>query len=184
MTQKAMPVDETQSQGQPGEIGKGRGQTLLTGFPVLCPERRGPSERRGFSWATLFCGALYNRRRRVRRDGDLHCCYTDWYDSHLLYITLSILLLSGVDAVLTLNLLQLGSTELNPFMAMLIQYDIHLFVGAKLAMTGVGLILLVMHANFKLLRVLPIRHLLSFSLLTYLCLTGYELLLLGYSYVI
>jgi hypothetical protein len=181
--EKVMPVDGIQSEGQSASIGRGQRQSLFSGFSGGNPERRGPSERRSFSWATLFYGELYNRRRQVRREGDQHRCYTDWYDSYLLYMAMGILLLSAVDAALTLNLLQMGSTEFNPFMAMLIRYDIHLFVGTKLALTGIGLILLVMHANFKLLRVLPIHHLLSLSLLTYLCLTGYELLLLGYSYV-
>ncbi len=175
-------MDAIQSQGQSAGIDSCQAQTLF--IPGENPERRGCGERRSFSWATLFYGELYNRRRQVRRDRDRHRSYTDWYDSYLLYIALGVLLLSAVDAVLTLNLLQMGSTELNPFMAMLIRYDIHLFVATKLALTGIGLILLVMHANFRLLRVLPIHLVLSLSLLTYLCLTGYELALLGYSYLI
>ena len=116
----------------------------------------------------------------MRRSSDAHSAYVDWYEPRLLYITLGVLLLSAIDAVMTLNLLQHGSIELNPFMGVLIEHNVGLFVYTKLMLTGAGLVFLVMHVNFRLFRYIKIRHCLIASLVVYLILVAYELILLSH----
>ena len=137
-------------------------------------------DRRNFSFSTLVCGSLHCRRRAVRRSSDTHSAYVDWYEPRLLYITLGVLVLSATDAVMTLNLLQHGSIELNPFMGILIEHDVGLFVFTKLMLTGASLVFLVMHVNFRLFRYIRIKHCITASLLVYLILVAYELVLLSH----
>lgn len=137
-------------------------------------------DRRSFGFSTLVCGSLHCRRRGARRSSDAHTVYVDWYEPRLLYITLSVLVLSSVDAAMTLNLLQHGSIELNPFMGLLIEQNVSLFVYTKLMITGASLVFLVMHVNFRLFRYIRIIYCLVASLVVYLVLVAYELVLLGY----
>lgn len=141
-------------------------------------ERRQSPERRGFSPATIIYGCVYSRRRSPRRGHDQNGYYTDWYESWLLYTIMGILLLSSTDAMLTLKLLELGGMELNPFMAVLIDTDVRLFIIIKVALTGISLIFLVMHTHFRLLRLLKVSHALQAILFGYLLLIAYELTLL------
>ena len=116
-------------------------------------------DRRRFSLRSLG-GALFTlRRRRSRRKGDHINSYVDWYEPWPLVASLVIILLSGLDAFLTLVLLNHGAVELNMLMDWLIKTDIRTFAGIKLAVTGLALIVLVVHFNFKIYRVLPVRYL-------------------------
>ena len=137
-------------------------------------------ERRNFGFSTLVCGTLHCRRRGARRSSDAHTFYVDWYEPRLLYITLGVLMLSSVDAVMTLNLLQHGSVELNPIMGLLIEQNVSLFVYTKLMLTGASLVFLVVHINFRLFRFIKIIHCLIAALVGYLILVAYELVLLSY----
>ena len=149
--------------------------------PLLIEESssRRTRDRRNFGVSTLIYGNLYCRRRHARRSSDMYTFYVDWYEPRLLYITLAVLILSCVDAVITLKVLQHGSVELNPLMALLIEKNVSLFVYAKLMLTGTGLIVLVMHVNFRIFRYVKIRHCLVGSLVAYLALVAYELVLLS-----
>ena len=87
---------------------------------------------------------LNGRRRRLRRDGDVIATdQTDFYRADLLFVVICVLIFSAADAHNTLLLLDAGASELNPLMDYLIQWDKDIFVYAKLAITGVGLIALV-----------------------------------------
>lgn len=141
-------------------------------------ERRLRAERRRFGFATVFRGVTHTRRRKTRRMDDHHRFHLDWHGPWVLVTTLAVLILSALDAALTLTLLSLGALELNPLMDALIKRDVDLFVTAKLALTSVGLILLVMHANFRVFRVVKISHVLVFSLACYVGVTVYEVILL------
>ncbi len=103
--------------------------------------------------------------------------YVDWHQPQLLYMTLAILLLCTADAILTLNLLALGAREVNVFMARLINHDVYVFSATKMALTGVGLVFLVLHANFKLFHVIEVRKLLKAFLVFYIGLIAYEIYL-------
>jgi len=141
-------------------------------------ERR-RQDRRRFSLYSLF-GALFTlRRRRSRRKDDHLNSYIDWYEPWPLVASVIIILLSGLDAFLTLLLLNQGAVELNILMDWLIKTDIRTFAAVKLAMTGLALIVLVLHFNFQIYRVLPVRYLMYALMPLYALLIAHEISLLG-----
>jgi hypothetical protein len=141
--------------------------------------RRLPTDRRKFTLQTLVRGVTNAQRRQLRRVNDQNQGgYVDRHEPRLLLSTLGILLLSLTDAVLTLTLLQHGAVELNSFMAVLIETDVQLFVAGKMAITAVCLIFLLIHAKFRIFRVVRISMLLYAFLSIYALLIAYELILL------
>jgi hypothetical protein len=141
-------------------------------------ERR-RQDRRRFTLRSLF-GALFTlRRRRPRRKGDQLNAYIDWYEPWPLMASVVIILLSSLDAFLTLILLNHGAVELNILMDWLIRMDIRTFAAVKLAVTGLALIILVLHFNFRLYKVLPVRYLIYALMPIYAFLIAHEISLLG-----
>jgi len=141
-------------------------------------ERR-HQNRRHFSLRSLF-GALFTlRRRRSRRKDDQLNTYIDWYEPWPLVASVVIILLSSLDAFLTLILLNHGAVELNVLMDWLIKMDIRTFAAVKLAITGLALVILVLHFNFQLYRVLPVRYLMYALMPLYAFLIAHEISLLG-----
>ncbi len=125
--------------------------------------------------------AMCGRRRRLRRTGDAIFVEhgVDVYPSGLLFVTLAILLLCALDAHNTLTILSLGGTEMNPFMDLLIQTDLYLFVGIKFILTGVGVVLFVGYHHLYLWKVIKVRYILYSVLVLYLLLIGYQWVLLA-----
>lgn len=123
----------------------------------------------------IKAGRRMNERRATEcgRPG-----YVDYYAGHLMLCAVVILFLSALDAFLTLNILNNGGEELNWFMAVLIDDGVEKFVGFKIALTAMALILLVIHHNVQLTRRVRVRHIKYFILLGYSVLIGYELHLL------
>lgn len=145
---------------------------------ILPVHNRRRGERRRTTIASLICGHRLARRRDARRLSNQNGYHVDWYEPHLLYLIVSVLLLSCADALLTLNLLELGGREINTFMAMLINIDVRLFAALKMGFTGAGLLFLVIYHRFRVFRRLRVDYLLRAVLLLYLMLIGYELMLL------
>lgn len=143
------------------------------------PERRRTPERRVATPHSVIIGGLRGRRRRIGRRGDDRWGYVDWYEPRLFLMANGVLLLCCFDALFTLELLGRGAVEWNPFMAVLIDTDIHLFVTVKLALTAGGLMFLVVHANFYLFRFLKLEEVLRLFMWWHLVLVGYELELLA-----
>jgi xanthine/uracil permease len=104
--------------------------------------------------------------------------YVDWYKSHLLYLIVSVLLLSCADALLALSLLKLSGREINTFMAMLIDFDVQLFAALKMGLISAGLLFLLIYHWLRIFWRLRVDHVLPAVLLLYLMLIGYELMLL------
>jgi hypothetical protein len=111
-------------------------------------------------------------------------------DAHLLLTSLAIVLLSTLDAIFTILLLDAGTvTEANPFMASLLDADVNLFARAKTMLTAGGVLVLVALVDrplfpwlfrraHRLRGRLRVRHLLDWILLGYIMLTGYHFALL------
>jgi len=129
-------------------------------------------------WALVY-GSVRPRRRAVRRAGEQRFARLDWHHSNLLYLAIGILLLSAMDAALTLNLLALGGSEVNAVMDYFIDLDHYCFAAVKMTLTGLGVVLLVSHANWRLFGVLPVSGILGIVALGYLALIGYEIMLLN-----
>ena len=96
-------------------------------------------------WRYLF---FSGRRAHARRQEDLHrTFYFDRYSSNLFAAIVAILMLSVLDALLTLYLIDNGSTELNPVMSYFIEYGPYVFMGAKYLLTCTGVIILLLFRN-------------------------------------
>jgi hypothetical protein len=142
-------------------------------------ERRETDDRRRHSWRTVsYCGFhARGRRRHARRSG--HNYYLDWYDPKLVFTGIAVLLMSCLDALFTLTLLSKGANEANYFMARLLEAGDELFVAVKLAVTAFGIVFLMMHSHFQVLRITSGKRLLQFVVTVYGLLICYELILLG-----
>jgi hypothetical protein len=147
--------------------------------PDVTYERRERTDRRRRVWWSV-CYGNFNPRRRTppRRIDEFRFHSLDWHSARLLAVAIGILLLSVVDAFLTLMLLQGGADEVNPIMALVIYRSVATFAALKMGLTGVGIVLMVFLARYRLMRLLPVEWVLHGVLLTYLCLIGYEVWML------
>lgn len=156
------------------------GETSTIGDTVS-RERRSKSERRSIRGAFRLAAKKEGLRRRTgRRDEDLdRGYYTDRHDAPLLLIAMSVLLFAALDAILTLQLIAYGATELNPLMRLLIDVDVYLFAWFKMSLTAVVLIIAVSHANYRLFGLWRTRRVLLLALWVYVGLVAYQITLLS-----
>jgi hypothetical protein len=103
---------------------------------------------------------------------------TDWFEPQWLATAIVILLLSTTDALLTLELISRGATEINPLMEPLVHGSGHGFAFWKLGLTAFGVIVLTLLARMRLLGRFAVGWILYLVLCGYLVLVGYELWLL------
>ena len=113
-----------------------------------------------------------------RRTGDHFNSYIDWYGHWPLAATFSIILLCFADAFLTIVLLSKGAVELNILMDWLIQHDVRTFAVVKMSVTGLALVVLVMHFNFRIYRIIAVRYLMYALVPMYSLLIAHELRML------
>ncbi len=102
----------------------------------------------------------------------------DWHHPQWLGVAILILLLSCADAFLTLNLIDRGAYEVNPFMAPLVAGSPLIFTLVKIGLTGGGVVVLTLLARMKAFRRVPIGLLLYSLLAAYAVLVIYEVRLL------
>lgn len=154
---------------------------LYPAVPGTVGDRRCYDRRRRLTFLNWRHLGFRARRQAQRRGGNANTL-VDVYESRLLYIVLAIMLLSCADAFFTLQLLQLGAVELNTFMAILIERDLVSFVGFKLALTGLALVLIVIYKNFRIFGRIRVSQLLWLVLFGYSVLILYELVLLYFGW--
>lgn len=121
------------------------------------------------------------RRKSVRRVADSHRTHAilDWYHPSLLFFIVGTYVLSGIDAVLTLTLLDFGvAREANPFMNLLIAEDVRLFAGVKALITGIGLVCLTAYSNQCLFTRLRVDRLIYMLFAIYALLVIYQIRML------
>ena len=87
------------------------------------------------SLRSFLQGGLTPRRRGGRRAGEQHLPI-DWHEPHLLFLSVTILLLSVADAFLTFTLIMGGATEANPLLAFILGDHPDLFAVIKMALDG------------------------------------------------
>ncbi len=88
-----------------------------------CKEKRRGADRRTNNKARLKYLLFNGRRERLRRDEDRgKVFFFDRYNQKLFLAITVILLLSILDALLTLIVIARGATELNPVMAYFLEY--------------------------------------------------------------
>ena len=149
------------------------------GRSLLKHEQRERVDRRRRVWWSVCYGSFNPRRRTApRRLDDLRYHSLEWHSSHLLAVAIGILLLSVVDAFLTLTLLQGGAYEVNPIMALLVERDVTAFAALKMGLTSVSIVFMVFLARYRFMRLLPVEWVLYGVLIGYASLIGYEVSML------
>jgi hypothetical protein len=118
------------------------------------------------------------RRQAVRRRDETAHAYRDHYLWRDLLVSGAIIILSSMDAWLTLRLLDRGAVELNLLMLSLIEQNVYVFVQLKVALTSLCTLLLVIHWDFRVFRAYRVGGLLVAVLALYTVLVLYELTLL------
>jgi hypothetical protein len=78
------------------------------------------------------------------------------------------------DALLTLELLQRGAYEANPFMEPFVHGDPLTFAVVKIGLTGGGIVVLILLARARVFGRVPVAYILYGVLLAYAVLVGYE----------
>jgi hypothetical protein len=141
-------------------------------------DRRSGSERRNTTFAAYWHGARNPRRRDGRRATDRHYPIVDWYSPRLLIPVFTILVLCVLDGLLTVTLMKHGAAEMNPVMALFLPHNLYWFIFVKLALTGMGLCVLVACSRMKLFRRIPGEAFVYAVLGLYMWLIVYELHLL------
>jgi hypothetical protein len=115
---------------------------------LRCIERRSLTDRRNskrFKIRTLF---VYGQRKAIRRQDDRYkIYYLDRYSPTLFACIVAILLLSVIDALLTLYLVDHGAVELNPLMAFYLNSDPLVFMSIKYLLTSASVFILLMCGN-------------------------------------
>lgn len=114
-------------------------------------DNRAESDRRDFSWRTVFYGFFRSRRRDGRRTSEMEPMFVDWHHPWLFFMATGIMFMSGLDAFFTLQLLERGAVEINPVMAMMIGKGTLPFAVSKMLMTGVCVLALVFLARSRFL---------------------------------
>jgi hypothetical protein len=146
------------------------------------PERgdRRTTDRRRRPTGPLDTFRLRGRRARIRRDRDKgDACFFDRFPLRTLAVVVSVLLLTLLDGVLTLELLDTNSEEINPLMRGLLDRGPLWFLLGKYVLTAVGLPFLVVYQDYRLFATgFRVRFLLPIFLSLYVALVAYQLHLL------
>ncbi|MFQ5634200.1 MAG: DUF5658 family protein [Gammaproteobacteria bacterium] len=147
--------------------------------PGLVACRRGPRDRRRRSVGSFLYGNFRPRRRDARRRDDAHHFLFDWHEPRVLYLALTVLLLSCTDALFTLNLLLLGANEANALMQSMLARGVDAFLAVKISLTGIAIVVLVAVARRKFLGLFRVVRLLQIICVGYIGLIAYEIWLFG-----
>ena len=150
----------------------------LTSDAQLAIERRNARDRRKPTFKGFLIGCIKCRRRGSRRAHGSLYYETDWYDAKLLVMALGLLLLSIIDAALTLHLIKNGASEVNPFMHYLLHQGVQVFISVKIAITSVCILILVAHYHAKAFKYLRVDIIFLCALFIYSGLVTYELFLI------
>jgi len=141
-------------------------------------DRRSAPDRRKRTVYSLFYGSLNPRRRSPRRTDARSLRDLDWHHPIWLAVAVTIVVLSCVDAALTLSLMEHGAYEVNPVMATIVGGSALIFTLIKVGMTGGGVVLLTLAARLRAFGRIPVSYLLVAVLIGYGTLIVYELKLL------
>ena len=137
---------------------------------------RAALDRRTFTWRTVVYGFFLSRRRGNRRDEDPEAVFVDWHHPWLFLMAVGTMLLSCLDAFLTLQLIEKGMIEANPVMAGFMGQSTVAFAVSKMIMTGFGILTLVFLAKARFMNRFRTGFFLTLFFSGYLCLICYELI--------
>ena len=143
-------------------------------------ERRCGQDRRQYSRADFRYFLINGRRETARREEDkTRIFFFDRYNQRIFTAITGILMLSIFDALLTLLLIERGSSELNPVMAYFLEYGPIPFIISKYLLTSFGVIVLLIFKNVFLNKIKMYTHsLFSCVILAFSTVIAWELFLL------
>jgi len=141
-------------------------------------DKRAEDDRRLFSWQTVFFGFVRSRRHNLRRGVDAEVLFIDWHHPWLFFLAVGTMLLSCMDAFMTLQLLERGMVEANPVMAAMLGHGTTAFAVSKMLLTGTSILILVFLAKARFLNRLRTGLLLTIFFSCYACLVCYEFVFL------
>ncbi|MBD3334069.1 MAG: hypothetical protein GF355_00970 [Candidatus Eisenbacteria bacterium] len=116
------------------------------------PSRRTRPDRRRRRTPAFSRYTLRGRRRAARRTEEAVGLYVDRLAPGVAWAIVLIFLFHCLDAFLTLAHIERGGSEINPFMAFLIDAAPATFVAVKLGLAAAGLFILGLHQNFPHVR--------------------------------
>ena len=136
------------------------------------------ADRRTLGWRTVMYGFLRSRRRVHRREDEEEIRFLDWHHPWLFFLAVGTMLLSCLDAFMTLQLIDRGMVEINPVMAAVIGHGTAMFAASKLFLTGIGVLTLVYLAKAHFLNRFRTGMFLTVIFSFYACLVCYEFVFL------
>lgn len=137
--------------------------------------QRDRADRREFGWRTVFFGFLRSRRLGTRRDNEGEALFLDWHPPWLFFLAVGSMLLSSLDAFLTLRLIDLGMVEINPVMANMMGVSTASFAATKMLLTAFGILTLVFLARARFMDRIRVGLFLTVVFSGYACLVCYEI---------
>ena len=141
-------------------------------------ENRDRTDRRNSSWRTVVFGFIRSRRRATRRGSEEEPVFTDWHHPWLFFLGTGTMLLSCMDAFFTLQLIDRGAIEMNPFMAIMMGQGTLIFAASKMLLTGVGILMLVFLSRSRVFNLMRTGVVLTAIFAAYACLVCYEFIYL------
>lgn len=138
-------------------------------------DARTDDDRRDFSWRTVVYGFALSRRLVHRREVDTEVIFLDRHHPWLFFLAVGTMLLSSVDAFLTLQLIEKGMIEANPVMHAAMIRGTGFFISSKLSLTALGIFALVYLAKSHFLNRFRTGLFLTAFFSAYACLVCYEL---------
>jgi len=121
--------------------------------PEPAPAFRGPDRRQQPTPIVSRYTFLGGRRRGGRRDGEVEDQFIDVYRPAIVYLLLFFFALTVVDSVSTLVYLGKGGREMNPVAQWMIDQGSTFFVVMKGVLSGLCLMFVMLHKNFKAARI-------------------------------
>lgn len=143
-------------------------------------ENRRGQDRRTNHKARLKYLLFNGRREGIRREDDRNrVFFFDRYNPKLFAAITAILMLSIFDALLTLILIDNGSSELNPVMAYFLRHGLLPFIVAKYLLTSSGVVILLIFKNVFLTQAKIHTHsLFSAVIIAFVAVIAWELFLI------
>jgi len=141
-------------------------------------DKRAATDRRVFGWRTVFFGFVRSRRHAHRRDEESEIVFIDWHHPWLFFLAVGTMLMSCLDAFMTLQLIDRGMIEVNPVMAAIMGQGTSAFAISKMVLTGTGILALVFLAKARFLDRFRTGLFLTIFFSFYACLVCYEFVFL------
>jgi len=151
---------------------------LLSGDDMGCNmpvEQRHLTDRRTRPTSCLSRYTLTGRRKMARRRNESVNYYVDRYEQRYVIILGLVLIMCLLDCGLSFRIHEAGGSEINWLTVNLMKSNRILLILIKVSLTLLGMVILIVHKNFKVLSLFRTTNAIYLILAVYLILTSYEL---------